>query len=201
MTSALNVKCKILALLLTAALFWTPAHAMSIFGPKEVAGIVIDSKTGKPVEGAFVLAVYHGTGGNLFGHSSSWCVRTKGAWTGPDGRFALPMGKGFDPQLYAIKEGYLLNPYRKSPHSSKQGEAKPTDFRYLYLDRQGESKIEDSDVIICERPATRQDVDANVTYLKLLSKESERLPEGNLRRSVIESTIAQFEALPDASTR
>lgn len=144
MTTATIRRYKIPALILTAGLSCTPTHAMSIFGPKEVTGIVVESKTGKPMEGAFVLAVYHGAGGNLFGHSSSWCVRTKGAWTGPDGRFALPRGKGFDPQLYAIKEGYLLNPYRKSPHSPKQGEAKPTDFRYLYLDRQGESKIEDT---------------------------------------------------------
>jgi hypothetical protein len=172
---------------------------MSIFGPKVVEGIVIDSKTGKPMEGAFVLAVYNESGGTLFGHSSSWCVRTKGVWTGPDGRFTFPKGKPNNPHLYAVKEGYVLNPYLESK-PRKEGE-KPAEFRQLHLDRLGESRIDSSDFIICERPATRQDVEANITYLKLLYKESEHNPKGYLRRDTIESTLARFEALPDAPHR
>jgi hypothetical protein len=199
MRTTLNVRCKIPALLLTAALTCTPIHAMSIFGPKVVEGMVIDSKTGKPMEGAFVLAVYNESGGTLFGHSSSWCVRTKAVWTGPDGRFTFPKGKPNNPYLYAVKEGYVLNSYLE-PSPRKEGE-KPAEFRYLHLERHGESKIKSSQFIICERPVTRQDVEANITYLKLLSRESEHIPKGDLRRNVIESTLAEFEALPDAPPR
>ena len=161
--------------------------------------MVIDSNTGKPMEGAFVLAVYNESGGTLFGHSSSWCVRTKGVWTGADGRFTFPKGKPNNPHLYAVKEGYVLNSYRE-PSPRREGE-KPAEFRYLYLDRHGESKIKSSQFIICERPSTRQDADANITYLKLLSKESEHMPNGDVRISAIKSMMDLFDALPDVPPR
>jgi hypothetical protein len=174
---------------------------MNIFGPKDVTGIVIDSKTGNPMEGAFVLAVYNESGGTLFGHSSSWCVRTKGVWTGPDGRFTFPKGKPNNPHLYAIKEGYILNPHRDAPPSPKEAEIKLADFRYLYLDRQGESKFDRSRWIECERPTIRQDAEANATYLRLLSKEARHRPNHGDMETLIQSVLNRLDSLPNAANQ
>src|SRR5881398_3481704 len=93
-------------LIAMSALAYSCAHGG--WFESDTTGHVIDVDTGKPIEGAYVMAVYNEAGGQWFVGSTHWCVATKGMYTGKDGKFHFPKGTGWDPQIHGIKPDYYL---------------------------------------------------------------------------------------------
>ncbi len=159
----------------------------------EVVGTVFEAKSGKPVPGAYVMAVYFESGGTWFGHSGRWCVRTAGMQTALDGSFSLPAGDHME--LHVIKEGLVENKaLSERPHISRWYETKSERSTKLFVEPMvaGGRK---SRYVECERPATRADVDANIAYLKLLEKEQEMNGANQQALSAPRQALARFDKM------
>ena len=146
----------------------------------EMTGTVWDHDSKQPIEGAYVMAIYEEAGCALGVGCKSWCVKTKGMYTGKDGTFHFPVEKldSFSPsEVTAIKPGYFLK--RIVFHSSKVQHA------------QGKENYTGRDVILakqdpqnpdwhlgnseCGRPFSREAVEANIEFLKIETEEYVRL--------------------------
>ena len=84
--------------------------------------------TKQPIEGAYVVAIYREQVVSMAA-MNSWCVKTRGMYTGKDGKFRFPVEnlKGNSP-LYAgaIKPGYYNGPrYSRQRMSGRSRERKP----------------------------------------------------------------------------
>jgi hypothetical protein len=167
---------KFIAVLAVVLLSTTLAYCAWFDGTEpDTAGTVIDLSTGKPAEGAYVLAAYRETGGTWFGHSGSWCVMTKGMYTGPDGKFRFPPVKSSPAHLSVIKPDYVWTVDGadiKRPLWDGKGKNPYTTDPNVYLKTQDPTRPDlnfgDEE---CERPRTQADVVANVEYLKLALAE------------------------------
>lgn len=169
-----------------AGLAWNELQAA------DLAGTVVDARSGQPVAGAYVLAVYKESGGTWFGHSGSWCVRTAGMRTAPDGRFALPAGSSNHVELHVIKEGFIETSSPELPEARYWWQSERA--KRLYVEPLV-TKGKRSRFIQCERPASRADVEANIAYLRLLEKEDDFNEVAEPTRSIPQRVIARFEKL------
>jgi hypothetical protein len=168
----------------------------------ETSGVVVDAKTGRPIEGAYVLASYNEGGSSWGGHSASWCVRTAGMYTGSDGKFRFPSG-GFlrlnqplrlmfkgawneSPSIAVIKPDYYLDYGADREHGKyvllKQDPAKP---EYQY-----------GNAGACREPESRKAAEANVTFLKIKKEEYLRFARGESSVRNIDEMIQRLENIP-----
>jgi hypothetical protein len=161
----------------------------------EHKGTVIDATDGKPVEGAFVMAEYTESGGSWFGHGSSWCVRTRGMYTGPDGTFSFPGRRRSGPTVSAVKPGYFETlAWRYNERGLPPRDGSPSD---RYLEPQDPQKPEFPASPSCERPRTRQDAAAIVVLLKIVLAERLRYGDPKKTASTLAEIINRLELLPE----
>jgi hypothetical protein len=162
------------------------------------SGVVIDAQTKQPIAGAYVMAIYREAGGVWAGHSSTWCVRTEGMYTDKDGKYRFSKGgllrlnqplnfvfRGMiahEPMLAAIKPDYYLGDWDGSDSTRtqlvKQNPSKP-EFRYGFF--------------LCDRPASKDVVNANVVFLKIVRGEYVRLGREASSLRNIDETIQGLE--------
>ena len=134
-------------------------------GDPETTGKVINAITAQPIEGAYVMAIYQEAGSSLFGHSATWCVKTKGMYTGKDGAFRFP---GYVWPI-AIKPDFtdgLREWSEKLP--PRDGKKKYVRDPNIYLKPQDPANPGTNWFSpVCDRWKSKEDVVANIEFLKL----------------------------------
>ena len=175
---------------------WAPQQ------PGEFYGQVLDQDTKQPIEGAYALLVYIAAGGVPMGHSASWCVRTRGMFTGKDGKFSFPVdteGGGSPLYVEAIKPNYFThsvemprykgqvtyNPEAKKDWDiflKKQDPAKPN-FRYGFR--------------YCERPESRAGADPAIEFLRIQLNELIRYGVDERGQESTLGFIKHLQSAPD----
>jgi hypothetical protein len=158
------------------------AHGLDLLG-STLTGTVRDATTRAPIAGAYVMAVYYQSGGELFAHSARWCFKTRGMYTGNDGRYRFPAEGDGRPELKVIKPDYF-----------EKEELRWVTERHWY----GDSKVQSPDLFLqrqdpaaltpptgsldCDRPAKPEDALANIEYLNISLADAEKYdPDNSLR--------------------
>ncbi len=157
----------IFVIILIAAYFFMPRG--------NVSGIVLDKVSDNPIEGVYVVAIYS-TGGSDGVHSYSWCARTKGMYTGKDGKFSFPLERYGRPSLAAIKRDYVSDGYGYPRRGD--GTVKTYSEPIFHMHRQDPAKPEfkmGGREVSCTRDAWRDDVEASLEFLRIGKGELERL--------------------------
>ncbi len=201
-----------LALKTCVALATLATMALSYAGPSdsakkidfELTGTVYDADTKEPLEGAFVVAPYKIFRGGI-GASGTFCVKTKGMYTGRDGKYHFPVEKldGRNPySADAIKPGYYLDDsVLPDPKVWAKQTAAAYSGRDIFLKKQNPSKphwtFSGEGDEVCTEARTREAAAAGVTFMKLKYEEQVRLgaPETFLRLSA--ERIKEYENLPE----
>lgn len=143
-------------------------------------GVIYDSATGQPMKDVYVMAQYFESGG--FGHSSTWCVKTAGMYTGVDGKFTLPASFRAT-LLYPIKLGFIVDGPKTFAAQRAHGR---NDF---FMMAQVPDSPQQSEYVSCSR-AEPADVIPNIEYLKILSAEDRRY-RGN--SEIVDRTITRLQ--------
>jgi hypothetical protein len=184
-----NKKLRVVAasIILTATLAYCAAADKAII---EAGGTVIDVTTMLPVEGAYVMNVYYESGAALFGHSGHWCVKTKGMYTGKDGKFHFPIAKSSFLYVHAIKPDYF------STHNIG-----PQKMERLWYGV--ERVIEDPNLYLKPQDPAKPDFqldNANVVFEKIYHAEIIKyFPKFQLEDD-FQKRIQRWESLPEKST-
>jgi hypothetical protein len=184
------------AIFITLSAWLAYSAEAGFFDKEEVKGTVIDTDTDLPIEGAYVMVIYRDSGGTFLGHSSSWCVKTKGMYTGKDGKFHFPL-ESKNPFIRAIKPDYFLS-HHPPVFEESGGVLKVAPDPNIYLKRQDPAKpdfqLGDSQ---CERPKYREDVLANIEYLKIAN--AERVKYGYMQEGIdaVRRMIQRLERVPE----
>ncbi|MEO8385058.1 MAG: carboxypeptidase-like regulatory domain-containing protein [Betaproteobacteria bacterium] len=143
-----------------------------------ITGTVLDAQTRRPIEGAYVLAMY--TSGR-----QNRCAMAKGMHTGADGKFSFPVTalNYTSPQdIAAIKSGY----YAKENNTVRRNttiESNPRKYfsgRNIVLTPQADAPADftlesRSDNVYCEDPPSQEDAIASFEFLKTRHMEMKRL--------------------------
>ena len=168
----------------------------------EFTGTVYDDATGKPLEGAYALAIYVKP---VFGpHSSDvWCVKTRGMYTESDGVFRFPVEQsdGMSPiEVIAIKPGYFLESIKGSGAGGDRGRAAWHSGRDVHLSPQplsGRPEFRMGDRLSkCSDAKTKEDGRAALTFLKIQQAEYIRLNSTQAGMEGIQAAIERLERLP-----
>lgn len=199
----LVVATAISALLLSGSAIAAGGNPLSYGKPDfDLTGTVYDVTTKQPIEGAYVVALYYKP---IVGMSAMdlWCIKTKGMYTGKDGRFRFAVEKldGNSPrEVTAIKPGYYSGREVFPPADvwKKQGKEAYTgrDTPLIPQDPvkpEGRYGLGD---VFCNHAESREDVAAGIEFLRIQLSEEQRLP---FHPQAIESTkyrINRLEALP-----
>lgn len=174
----------------------------------EMTGTVWDHDSKQPIEGAYVMAIYEEAGCALGVGCKSWCVKTKGMYTGKDGTFHFPVEKldSFSPsQVTAIKPGYFREHFVIHPSKVQRAQGKENyTGRDVILAKQDPGKPDFQfgglPLGICTRAEFKDQAEANIEYLKI--EQAEYLKYGD-KRQASDSTlnmIRRMESLPDRAT-
>jgi hypothetical protein len=137
----------------------------------EFTGQVLNKGTLEPYEGAYVIAVYEKVDLGFAG-SARYCYKTKGMFTGKDGKFHFPIDKldGNSPFIvHAIKPGYFLFDWALPSEALSKAQIKETyQNRHVYLQKQDVAKpsfqhgFED-----CQRPESAEAIEAAVQFMQI----------------------------------
>jgi hypothetical protein len=157
------------------------AHGLDLLG-STLTGTVRDATTRAPIAGAYVMAVYYQSGGELFAHSARWCFRTRGMYTGNDGRYRFPAEGDGPPELKAIKPDYFEKERLRwvtERHWYGDSEVQSPD---LFLQRQDPAAPTPTRSFDCDRPTRSEDALANIEYLNISLANAEKYdPDDHLR--------------------
>ena len=175
----------------------------------ELTGTVFDAVTRRPVEGAYVLAGYMIWIEGAHDRADR-CVKTRGMYTGKDGRFRFPVEKldGLSPSPVpsAIKPGYFRGNVKLPERSvwQKQGPEAYADHD-VYLNPQDSAKpnfeYAYGHVSICQYAKTREDAAAAIEFLRIELAEITSLrasPQGIDATRVL---LKKLEALPTSTVQ
>lgn len=165
----------------------------------DFTGRVLDFDTKEPIEGAYALAVYHKVDLGLAA-SARYCVKTKGMVTGKDGKFNFPIDRldGNSPvEVVAIKADYYLRRTESvRPEVWEKNNKETYSNRNVYMKKQDPAKPEFLSVFRrCERPESREAVDAGIRYLELMLVELKKYSK--YPTTSYEDTIKQMQLAPD----
>jgi hypothetical protein len=127
----------------------------------------------------------------MFGHNSSWCVRSLGMTTGEDGKFSFPGDDRASPHVIVFKEGFQEDRGFSSRVAvyAKWHEPKGKRFETIRIAPIGAQRPI-REWWVCERPEFYEDAIASLRYLEMLAKEA-----GN-REEAIQWTRQHYESLP-----
>jgi hypothetical protein len=195
-----------IALIGAASVIVSCGEAASTAANFEYTGIVRDSETREPLEGAYVVAGYRKV---VSGPAAtrSWCVKTRGMYTDKDGKFHFPVENldGSSPaSASAIKPDYFRgSSARPDPDEWRKQTAKAYANRDIYLHKQEPSTptllfgYGDED---CDHAATRQDAEAGVQFMKI--EQAEKIKYGAPKNSIDAGwrVIQRYESLPSNSS-
>ena len=172
----------------------------------EFTGTVLDRETRQPVEGAFVVAIYSGAAASPAA-VAIFCTKTKGMYTGKDGKFRFPIEKlnNRSPgDVMAIKPGYFGNERKIPPGYIQRAQTAETyTGRDVYLTKQNPDKPEfrfGEVEVRCERATNKADVTPSIEFLKIKLAESIRLDAKTQGLDAIKSFIYDLESLPSNGT-
>jgi hypothetical protein len=191
------LRCSVMALLLT----WLHMSDVAAF---EMTGAVLDSATKAPLGGAYVVAIYEETVGNML-VSVQRCRRVRGMTTGPDGKFHFPVERldGQSPStIRAIKPGYYTDRLGKEPDPDEWKRQTKQAYQgwEILLSKQDEQKPMLSDYTVadvhCRNASKRSDESAGIEYLRIVESEFRRYNAGSRAISDIQSLIESLEAIP-----
>jgi hypothetical protein len=168
----------------------------------EFTGTVLDRETHEPVEGAYVVAIYSGAAASPAA-VAIYCTKTKGMYTGKDGKFHFPVEKldNRSPgDVMAIKPGYFGNE-RKIPTGRIQRSQSAETYtgRDVYLTKQNPDKPEfrfGEVEVRCERATNKDDVEASILFMRTEVSELLRLKANGKGIDGIERFIGDLERLP-----
>ena len=168
--------------------------------PLQITGIVYDAKTNQPIDKAYVIAIYSRARGTFGGHSSSYCYMARGMYTGPDGKFALPvtnLDHGSPAEVNAIKADYYF--HRRIFPENIDPKRKSTEFfsnRHIYLMPQDPVKPniyyspgDDT----CADAQLKSDREPLVPYITALISELEKY--GDKSSQMIIDRIGSYEGI------
>lgn len=170
--------------------------------PFELTGVVLDSETKTPLEGAYVVAIYLESFKGLI--AGSRCAKTRGMTTGADGRFHFPVERldGNSPgMLTAIRPDYYFDGYSDlDPTAWRLQSAAAYTNRVIYLKRQNKASPElfryNSGNLSCDYAPNRRAVAAAAEFTRL---ETIELTKYGAKRNQIEAgqqIIDRLESLP-----
>lgn len=171
----------------------------------EYTGTVYDAATKQPIEGAYVVAIYREQVVSVAAMNSQ-CVKTRGMYTGKDGKFHFPVEdlRGNSP-LYAraIKPGYFNGSDVFPPPEvwKKQGREAYTG-RDVYLNLQVPGKPEfafGTGEEYCTHAKTRGDAAAGLEFLKMELDEFNRLGADAQTIRATQKMIQRLESLPETA--
>jgi len=144
-------------------------------------GIVYDKSTMQPIEGAYVVAIYHADAGPPPAYKT-WCVKTLGMYTGKDGKFSFPVTRndGRSPMMAsAIKTGYYRAGFDVPRREAWQKQDAATySNRNIYLLRQDKLQLSfqlGSGEEYCPQALTAEDASAGLTFLQKELEELKRI--------------------------
>jgi hypothetical protein len=168
----------------------------------DLTGTAYDATTKQPIEGAYVVAIFYKSVVGL-GGSDTWCVKTKGMYTGNDGKFSFPIEKrdGRSPgEVTAIKPGYYTGRvvFPRPEVWKKQGR-EAYSGRDTPLVPQDPAKPEwqyGSNDVFCARAATREDASAGIEFLRIELGERKRLKSNPIAIESTANMIRHLESLP-----
>lgn len=147
----------------------------------DFTGTVYDKSTMQPIEGAYVVAIYHEDAGPPPAYKT-WCVKTLGMYTGKDGKFHFPVTRidGRSPMMAsAIKTGYYRAGFDVTSREVWQRQDASTySNRNIYLAPQVPSNPQyplDSGEEFCPQAKTAKDAEAGLHFLRLQVEELKRI--------------------------
>ena len=165
----------------------------------ELTGRVLDKETKEPIEGAYVIAKYMSV---VAGPAAvaSHCVKTKGMYTGKDGKFHFPVEKrdGYSPlDVEAIKIDYSYwTTDIKPDHIHHQQTAEAYTDRNVYLIKQDPNNPSFfGGAVDCLYAKNSEDVAASVEYYKIKKAQSIKYNRDKGLLESIDSWIQQHEKL------
>ena len=198
-TPAMAVLLRILA-----AIALSTQLASCASDPSHVSGHVLDVTTKEPVEGAYVLMTYFGSGGVYGGHMGSWCTATAGMYTGKDGAFNFPYETKSGARgrwAYAVKPGYFFK--SEGGAFDYRGREKLSniynDWQVFLVKQEEKDIVRDFKRFECDRPASAEAVASNFKYLEITLAEQYRIKHTEERITItldfIEGLRAQLRFL------
>ncbi len=170
----------------------------------EFTGTVYDNVTKQPIEGAYVVAIYREQVVSMAA-MNSWCVKTRGMYTGKDGKFRFPVEnlKGNSP-LYAgaIKPGYYNGPKVFPPEDvwKKQGKEAYSN-RDIFLNPQDPKRPDfayGTGEESCSHARSKEDAIAGLEFLKIQLAEVTRYKAGAQGINAIAHMIEGIDRLPSS---
>lgn len=197
------------ALLLTTAIatgsaFGAGGNPLSFGKPDfEFTGTVYDNATKQPIEGAYVVAIYREQVVSMAA-MNSWCVKTRGMYTGKDGKFHFPVEnlKGNSP-LYAgaIKPGYFNGPWEFPAEQvwKRQGKEAYSN-RDIFLNPQDPKNPKfafGTGEEFCSQAKLKPDAAAGANFLRLQLQEYQRLGVRGSGIDAVTRMIATLDGLPE----
>ena len=163
----------------------------------ELTGTVIDVDTKQPLEGAYVVAIYKDTRSSL-ARVAIFCIKTKGMYTGKDGKFHFPVEKrdGLSPQeVTAIKPGYFFKA-AKFPQNAGSGRDWYTGRDILLKKHNPEDKNWTLGGEVCTEPISQEDVKANIEYFNIMLNEYLKYEARKDASDSIRDSIKRMERRP-----
>lgn len=165
-------------------------------GAQAVTGIVLDAQTKAPMSGVFILGEYVETGHVGFVHSASTCVETRASYSGPDGRYSLPVIDGIKPKIHAIALDYF-DDILKRPTEIKTtwfGQAKRVMSPEILMSKREKGYEIEGSYILCGQPKDAAALSANIEYLKIYKNAYAKFATGPILDS-IGNSIALLESM------
>jgi hypothetical protein len=176
------MRTKLCACMTAMAIAWTAMpHWARSQPPLQITGSVIDAETKQPIDHAYVLASYKVVRSGLAA-TKSFCVKTLGMYTGPDGRYQFPVERldGLSPlSTNAIKPGYYFDKV-DFPDPAMWRHQRPEAYanRNIYLRKQdparpsfGFSDNEEN----CDEPANADALAPAIKFIEMEIAEEKRL--------------------------
>ena len=166
----------------------------------ELTGRVLDKETNQPVEGAYAIAIYKGVVASSAGVASH-CVKTKGMYTGKDGKFRFPVEKrdGYSPwnvEAITVDHSHWTTDIKPDRiHHLQRAEAY-TD-RNVYMVKQdplNPSYFGGGDVY-CVHAKNKEDAAASVEYYKVKKMQYLKYHRGQSALDSIDESIQRLETL------
>ena len=173
----------------------------------EFTGQVLDKETNLPIEGAYAIAIYKAVV-VASGGVASHCVKTKGMYTGKDGKFHFPVEKrdGYNPWMVeALKVDYSYWTTGIKPDRIlrlQQADAYADRNVYMVKQDPNSPRYFGGGDVYCTHAKNKEDAAASVEYYKIERAQYVKYNRGQTSLDNIDNMIRRLETLdgrpPDA---
>lgn len=166
----------------------------------EFSGTVFDKETKQPIEGAYAIATYKGVVASS-AVVSSHCIKTKGMYTGKDGKYHFLIEKldwRSPTEVVAIHVDYVNGGAVPKPtdNNRKQNAAAYSD-RNIYMEKQDPKNpnyFGNADVY-CVHAKNKEDAAASVEYYKVRKAQYVKYNRGQSALDSVDESIQRLETL------